>query len=108
MYQALKGFYLTPACLGYQERRKTFNESLTLGPHGAAYNDIIDNLEGGMAALGHGIVLNVAGKDTLVRAFPISLTGDMPQVADNSGFMCYSAVKGSVLNRPANDWTGLG
>jgi len=47
-----------------------------------------------MAALGHGIVLNVAGKDTLVRAFPICLTGDMPQAANNSSFIRYNAAKG--------------
>jgi hypothetical protein len=86
MYRALKGFYFTPACLDYQERRKTFNEfTLTLGPHGAVYWDIIDKLEEGIGAL---------GKDTLVKAFPISLTGDMPQAADNSGFMRHNAVRG--------------
>ncbi|KAH8744341.1 hypothetical protein F5882DRAFT_265287, partial [Hyaloscypha sp. PMI_1271] len=53
MYQALKGFYITPATLGYEERRKPSNEfMLTLGPYSALIDDVIRNLELGLSALG--------------------------------------------------------
>jgi hypothetical protein len=95
MYRALKGFYITLAALGYKERRKPSNEfTLTLGPHGISIDDIVRNLEPGLSALGKGTKLIVSGTSTLVKAFPIVLTGDMPQNADSSGFMRHGAAKG--------------
>ncbi|RDW84612.1 hypothetical protein BP6252_02202 [Coleophoma cylindrospora] len=95
MYRALKGFYITPACLPYHERRKPGNEfTLTLGPHGASMTDIVTNLEPGLVALAHGKTLRINGAEVMVKAFPIVLTGDMPQAADNSGFMRHNAERG--------------
>jgi len=94
MYGALKAFYITPACLDYTDRRKPSNGfALTLGPHGASFDEIVSNLESGMQALCHGVTLDIRG-EKLVKAFPILLTGDMPQAADNSGFLRHNATIG--------------
>ena len=45
MYRALKAFYLIPACLSYDERRKLANVfTITLGPHGANLDDVIESI----------------------------------------------------------------
>jgi hypothetical protein len=78
MYRALKGFYLTPANLDYEDWRRPGNEfTLTLG-HGATMEDVVYNLEPGMTKLGEGVVVYIGEDDVLVKAFPILLTGDMP------------------------------
>jgi hypothetical protein len=95
MYRALKGFYITLAILGYEERRKPSNEfTLTLRPHSISIDDVIRNLEPGLSALGKGTKLIVSSTSTLVKAFPIVLTSDMLQNADSSGFMRHGAAKG--------------
>ena len=57
-------------------------------------DEVVRNLIPGLITLGKGIELNISGRMTLVKAFPIVLTGDMPQNADNSGFMRHGAAKG--------------
>jgi hypothetical protein len=95
MCRSFKGFYLTPASLDRSKRRKPANEfTWTLGPHGASMADIVRDLQPGMEALSTGAVLDIGGVQTLVKAFPIVLTGDMPECADMAGFMRHNAAKG--------------
>jgi hypothetical protein len=95
MYRALKAFYWIPAALPYGERRKIANVfTLTLGPHGARVEDIIACFREASSELAEGVFMDINGLKTLVRAFIIVMIGDMPQQADNSGFMRHSAQQG--------------
>jgi hypothetical protein len=92
MYRAFKGFYITPANIEYIDRRKPGNQfTLTLGPHSVNMSDIVHNLEPGMSKCGGGVMIDINGRKTLVKAFPITITGDMPAGADNSGFYRHNA-----------------
>jgi hypothetical protein len=46
----------------------------------------MDSLEPSMSKLGQGVIVDVRGKEIVVKAFPIVITGDMPVGADHSGF----------------------
>lgn len=95
MYRALKAFYLIPACLEYSERRKLANVfTLSLGPHGASLNDVVEAFDSPIQDLDRGIKLDVNGETEKVCAFAMTLLGDMPQQADNSGFMRHNARMG--------------
>jgi hypothetical protein len=60
MYQALKGFYITLACLLYNKRRKPANKyTLTLGLYSASINDIISSILAGLNTLGHSVVVDI-------------------------------------------------
>ena len=95
MYRALKAFYLIPACLEYSERRKLANVfTLTLGPHGASLDDVVEAFHRPIQDLDQGIELDINGEVVKVCAFSITLLGDMPQQADNIGFMRHNARMG--------------
>ena len=95
MYRALKAFYLIPACLTYEERRKLANVfTLTLGPHGAGLSDVVEAFAKPIQKLDRGTQLEVNGNLEAVCAFVITFLGDMPQQADNVGFMRHSARMG--------------
>lgn len=95
MYRALKAFYLIPACLPYEERRKLANVfTLTLGPHGAKIDDIVEAFRKPVEQLDHGMELEINGEDEAVWAFSMTLLGDMPQQADNGGFLRHTAKRG--------------
>ena len=95
MYRALKAFYLIPASLSYDERRKLANVfTLTLGPHGAKIEDVIGAISRPVQELDQSIDLEINGEIRTVWAFSISLIGDMPQQADNSGFQRPIAFRG--------------
>ena len=95
MYRALKAFYLIPACLGYDERRKLANVfTVTLGPHGADIDNVIESLRQPIRELDSGLELDINGKNSKVVAFVMTFLGDMPQQADNAGFLRHTATKG--------------
>lgn len=95
MTRSFKAFYITPVALSYWERRKPNNTFvLTLAPHKASLDKVVCNLEEDMAALAHGITMEINGITTLVKAFPLILTGDMPQQSDSAGFLRHNALKG--------------
>ena len=95
MYRALKAFYLIPACLSYEERRKLANVfTLTLGPHGANINDVVEAFSKPIQNLDRGMELEINGDMEKVCAFSITFLGDMPQQADNGGFMRHNARRG--------------
>lgn len=95
MYRALKAFYLIPACLEYSERRKLANVfTLSLGPHGAKIEDVVEAFSRPVQKLDRGVQLDINGEMTTVWAFAITFLGDMPQQADNAGFMRHSARMG--------------
>ena len=95
MYRAFKAFYLIPACLPYEERRKLANVfTLTLGPHGAKINDVVEAFRKPVEQLDHGIELEINGEDEAIWAFGMTLLGDMPQQADNGGFLRHTAKRG--------------
>jgi hypothetical protein len=92
MYRAAKAFYLIPACLSFVERQKIANVfTLTLGPHGADPQDVINAFKNSMVLLAKGITMDINGQATLVRGFTHVIVGDLPQQADNSGFLRYNA-----------------
>ena len=95
MYRALKAFYLIPACLPFDERRKLANIfTLTLGPHGANINDVVEAFRRPIQELDHGTRLEISGQEQAVWAFGMTLLGDMPQQADNAGFLRHTAKRG--------------
>lgn len=95
MYRALKAFYLIPACLSYDERRKLANVfTLSLGPHGADLNDVVEAFHRPLQQLDGATDLEVNGITTTIWAFAITLLGDMPQQADNAGFLRHTANMG--------------
>lgn len=94
-HYSIKGWYVTPASLGYRDRRSPANHfTLTLGPHGASMDDTVDCLEPGLQLLANGTMLNINGVEYQVRAFPFCLTGDMPRMHDSSGFLRHNATYG--------------
>ncbi|KAL9030964.1 MAG: hypothetical protein Q9196_000960 [Gyalolechia fulgens] len=92
-YRALKAFYWIPSSLPYEERRKLANVfTLTLGPHGAIMDDVVEAFYKDFRALDQGgYVMDVNGEESLVCAYSMMMIGDMPQQADNSGFMRHTA-----------------
>ena len=95
MYRALKAFYLIPACLDYQERRKLANVfTLSLGPHGAKIEEVVEAFSKPIRILDSGVDLEINGNMEAVWSFAMSFLGDMPQQADNAGFMRHTAKMG--------------
>ena len=95
MYRVIKGFYIIPACLLFDERRKPANVfTFTLGPYEASFRDVVNNISFGLDTLGLGVELDINSIFTIVKAFSIMLTGDMLQAADCSGFIRHNAAKG--------------
>ena len=69
-YRSLKGFYLTPACLPYLERRREKSIfTLTLGPHGAEMTDIVKCFEAEIQDLEKGVKMKINGIETMVNVF---------------------------------------
>ena len=94
-YRALKAFYFVPANLPYEERRIIANNfTLALGPHGATMKDTIHAFSQSIQELDKGTSLNIGGTATNVCSSILLITGDMPQQADNSGFLQHSACMG--------------
>ncbi|PYH90757.1 hypothetical protein BO71DRAFT_461601 [Aspergillus ellipticus CBS 707.79] len=92
MYKALKGFYLTPSALSYRERRRPANSfTLTLGPHGADFHDVIASFKSDLESTVKGFYSCLNSSSTIIIPSIIVLTGDMPQQAKNSGVLSYSA-----------------
>ncbi|PWY66468.1 hypothetical protein BO70DRAFT_258625, partial [Aspergillus heteromorphus CBS 117.55] len=92
MFRALKGIYLTPAGLSYAGRRRLANSfTVTLGPHGASFQDVLANIHTDLETVAKGFYSTIHGKQVLVTASVMALTGDMPQQAKNSGMLSYSA-----------------
>jgi hypothetical protein len=95
MYRSLKGMYVTPAGLPYAERRKIGNNfTLTLGPHGASFNDVISSFQRDFQSLEKANELKVNGEATTVMMFVLAYTGDMPQQAANGGFLSHRGIIG--------------
>jgi hypothetical protein len=96
-HRSLRAFYLSPARLDYKERRQVSNQfTMTMGPHGADIEDIVKHMAPEVESMAEeGTMVDLEDDETyIVRAFPIVLTGDMPQNADNAGFMRHQAQKG--------------
>jgi hypothetical protein len=92
MYRAIKGFYITPAGLSYQERRSLANSfTLTLAPHGAELDDTVPTFEKDLGILEKGFYSKLNGQSTIITAAIMAFTGDMPQQAKNSGALGYQA-----------------
>lgn len=84
-YRSLMGSYITPAGFSATDRFRPGNIfPLVLGPHGSNFNDVVQAL-GTLGALDKGVNMRINGKETLVCAFTLCFTGDMPQQAENSG-----------------------
>jgi hypothetical protein len=94
-HQAIKAFYITPASLPYKERRKLSNMfTLTLGPHGSSFDDVLYNISEGMLSMHKGFHADVNGTKTYIRAFTVCVADDMPQAADTMGYLRFNATKG--------------
>jgi hypothetical protein len=80
MYRALTGIYIMPTDLLIRERKRPTNaHTLTLGPHGASFKDIITTLYTSVKALNDGCLLRINGVDQLVWAPILAFLGDMKQ-----------------------------
>jgi hypothetical protein len=112
MTRSAKAFHITPASLPYWERRKPGNNFvLTIAPHKADLDNVISNLEEEMTALADGMNIPINGGEggaIHVKAFPLILTGDMPQQSDNAGFLRHNATLGCRCCKiPSNDRADL-
>lgn len=66
MYRTLMGVYLIIASFSFKEKvRRSDVLPLTLGPHGANFDDVVNSLQG-MYDLDGGVLLTINGKETLV------------------------------------------
>ncbi|KAL7625329.1 hypothetical protein AAE478_004545 [Parahypoxylon ruwenzoriense] len=85
-YRSLMGNYITPAGLSAANRLRPGNIfPLVLGPHGSDFGDVVKAL-GTLGILDRGVNMTIDEEETMVCAFIICFTGDMPQQAENSGF----------------------
>lgn len=92
MYRALKAFYITLAGLPYSERRKIVNNfTLTLGPHGADFDQSILCFSESFRELLLGKKVSVNGDYVFLNISVIAFTADMPQQAANSGALAHRA-----------------
>jgi hypothetical protein len=100
MYPALKGFYIIPIGLFYSERRLLGNIfTLTLSLHGASIDDVVASFRSELDKLSRGTWMTVNGAKTLVTAFPLAFTGDVPQQAKNSGALAHNAIIGVIVQK---------
>ena len=77
-----------PAGLPIEERQRPTNTyTLTLGPHGANFKDVIATLHTNIKALDDGCLLRINGADQLVWAPILAFLGDMKQQQLSSGFL---------------------
>lgn len=93
MYRAIKAFYWILFALSYAKRRKLANcFTISLGSHDADMKDIVAAMESTFAELGAECNMSVNEENAVVCAFTMMLLGDMPQQADNAGFMRHTAI----------------
>ena len=85
-YRSLMGVYIQIAAFKFHERMRRANVfSLTLGPHGSNFNDVVNSLHSSLRSFDKGIVLELP-QPTRVCAFTLCFLGDMPQQQANAGF----------------------
>ena len=88
MYRSLTGIYIVPAGLSISERQKAVNaHTVTLGPHGSNFNDVIKCLHTSMGSLDRGCILQVNGQNQRVWAPILVYLGDMKQQQSSAGFL---------------------
>lgn len=76
-------------------------------PHGASTDNRVSNLEQGFCSLERGVEVNIGHRVVTIKAFPIQLTSDMPQRADNSGFYRHNAIQGcTACFAKKDEWGG--
>lgn len=86
--------YLQIGAMPKSEYYRQFNAlPLTLGPHGSNFQEVMHAVEP-LRALDRGLVAKVDGKDKLVCAPILALTGDMVQQQENSGCLGVSVNSG--------------
>ena len=67
---------------------------ISLGPHGATIKDVVDAFIKPFQKLDAGYEIHMKGEIGNVCAYTIGLLGDMPQQADNGGFLRHTAIHG--------------
>ncbi|KAK3896610.1 hypothetical protein C8A05DRAFT_39840, partial [Staphylotrichum tortipilum] len=91
MTKSIMGCYLQIAAMPRSEHTRQINVlPVTLGPHGASFNDVMKALAP-LKALDQGITVDINGIATMLCAPIIAFTGDMPQQQDNSGCLGVAA-----------------
>ncbi|EAQ82920.1 hypothetical protein CHGG_10738 [Chaetomium globosum CBS 148.51] len=91
MTKSIMGCYLQIAAMPRSEHTRQINVlPVTLGPHGANFDDVMKALAP-LKALDQGITVAINGVETLLCAPIIAFTGDMPQQQDNSGCLSVAA-----------------
>ncbi|KAH6613526.1 hypothetical protein F5144DRAFT_654050 [Chaetomium tenue] len=91
MTKSIMGCYLQIAAMPRSEHTRQINVlPVTLGPHGANFDDVMKALAP-LKALDQGITVVINGVETLLCAPIIAFTGDMPQQQDNSGCLSVAA-----------------
>lgn len=87
MYRSLMGVYMIPASFLFQEHNRRANVlPLTLGPHGSNFDNVIKAMHA-LYTLDGGRVLKINEQDVFVSVFTLAYIGDMPQQAENCGFL---------------------
>lgn len=94
MYRSLMGIYLILAGMNVYDRTKRANVfPITLGPHGANFEDVIEALQS-LQVLDKGVKITVKGEEVFLCAFVLAFLGDMPQQNDNVGIKRQNADRG--------------
>ena len=92
MYRVLKKFNWIPACLPYEKRRKLANVfTLTLGPHDAESDIMIDSFAKHMKNLNKGTSMHIESQVNFICAYTMNFLSDMPAQADSAGMMRHTA-----------------
>lgn len=110
-YYSLKGMYLTPAGIDIGERTRLYNMYvLMIGPFGCNEAQMASCLKMDALSVGRGCSMTLdSGEEVFVTAFPLQLTGDMPQQNQNSGAKTHKAEFGCrSCFIPDSMWKELG
>ena len=95
MYRALKAFYLIPACLNYQERRKLANVfTLLLGSHETKIENVMKAFSKLIRKLDNEVNFDINENTETIWSFAISFLKDISQQANNARFMRYTIKMG--------------
>ncbi|KAL9635849.1 MAG: hypothetical protein Q9204_002463 [Flavoplaca sp. TL-2023a] len=96
MYRSLMGIYATVAALNWRERKRRSNVfPLTLGPYASEFSDVLQTLQPNLSQLHEGnVVMDIDGEETILLAYTLASTGDMPQQASSGSFASPQAMRG--------------
>lgn len=88
MYRSVTGVYAMPAGLSIEDRQRSSNAyTVTFGPHGSDFDEVMGCLQTSLGALDWGSVFEMNGRKQSIWAPVLGFIGDMKQQAVTAGFL---------------------